>query len=310
MSLFYSFLMMLAAVIWGGAFVAQKAAMDSFGPYTFNALRSYIGAIALLPLAWYLARAGKAAPGKRSDLILGGICCGFWLTVSTLLQQVGLIDVEPGKAGFLTAMYILIVPLLGCFLRKIPSVNVWIAVAIALCGAYFLSIKSDFTIEHGDLLVLGCAFTFSFHVMTIDFFARRVDPVQLSCLQFFVCALLSSIPMFVVDKFAIPTGDLSAAESLAAAFGALSKGFWPLLFTGVFSSGVAYTLQIVSQKHLNATVATLIMSLESVFAALFGWLIRGEELTQRELLGCCLVFAAVILSQVDPSLIFRRKGKV
>lgn len=291
--------MMLAAVIWGGAFVAQKAAMDHFGPYTFNALRSYIGALALLPLAWVLAKSGKAAHGKRRDLIIGGLCCGFWLTVSTLLQQIGLIDVDPGKAGFLTAMYILIVPVLGCFARKIPAFNVWIAVVIALFGAYFLSIKKDLTIEHGDLLVLGCAFTFSFHVMTIDYFAQKVDPVQLSCAQFFVCALLSTIPMFAVEKFGVPTDGISASEALNTAYAALKNGLWPLVFTGVFSSGVAYTLQIVSQKHLNATVATLIMSLESVFAALFGWLIRHDSLTSREIFGCILVFTAVILSQIQ-----------
>lgn len=298
MTVIYSLLMMLAAVIWGGAFVAQKAAMDHFGPYTFNALRSYIGALALLPLAWCLAKAGKAAQGTKRNLFIGGVCCGFWLTVSTLLQQIGLIDVDPGKAGFLTAMYILIVPVLGCFVRKIPALNVWIAVAIALCGAYFLSIKSDFTIERGDLLVLGCAFTFSFHVMTIDHFARKVDPVQLSCAQFFVCALFSTIPMLAVEKFGLPTESVSAGAAADSALIALKNGFWPLVFTGIFSSGVAYTLQIISQKHLNATVATLIMSLESVFAALFGWLIRGDALTAREALGCVLVFAAVILSQI------------
>lgn len=284
----YNILLMLAALIWGSAFVAQSVGMDYIGPFTFNSVRSFLGAIVLLPVIWYTGRTKKTEiqqdrRQERKDLIMGGICCGVILTVSSSLQQIGLMYTSAGKAGFITALYILIVPVLGMFLGKRVGIKTWIGVVLAVIGMYLLCITSGFSISYGDFMVLLCAFVFSLHILTVDYFSPKVDGVKLSSIQFLVCGILSAIPMIVKEQ-------PQAADILAA--------WLPIAYAGVLSSGVAYTLQIVCQKHLNPTVASLIMSLESVFAVLTGWLILHEKLSIREFTGCVLVFAAIILAQL------------
>lgn len=282
----YNLLLMLAALIWGGAFVAQSVGMDYTGPYTFNVMRSFLGSLVLLPVIFFLDKKKSEEEKERSDkkvLIKGGICCGIILTISTTFQQIGLLHTTAGKAGFITALYILIVPILGIFLGKKAGIKVWISVVLALGGMYLLCVTSEFTIAFGDLMVLACAFVFSLHILAVDHFSPMVDGVKLSCIQFFVCGTLSSFPMFLLEH---------------PQLGQILDAWLPIAYAGILSSGVAYTLQIITQKHLNPTVASLLMSLESVFAALTGWLVLHERLSARELLGCVLVFAAIILSQL------------
>ncbi len=277
---------MLAALIWGGAFVAQSVGMDYTGPYTFNVMRSFLGSLVLLPVIFFLDKKKSEEEKEREDkkvLIKGGICCGIILTISTTFQQIGLLHTTAGKAGFITALYILIVPILGIFLGKKAGIKVWISVVLALGGMYLLCVTSEFTIAFGDLMVLACAFVFSLHILAVDHFSPMVDGVKLSCIQFFVCGTLSSFPMFLLEH---------------PQLGQILDAWLPIAYAGILSSGVAYTLQIITQKHLNPTVASLLMSLESVFAALTGWLVLHERLSARELLGCVLVFAAIILSQL------------
>lgn len=277
---------MLAALIWGGAFVAQSVGMDYTGPYTFNVMRSFLGSLVLLPVIFFLDKKKSEEEKERADkkvLIKGGICCGIILTISTTFQQIGLLHTTAGKAGFITALYILIVPILGIFLGKKAGIKVWISVVLALGGMYLLCVTSEFTIAFGDLMVLACAFVFSLHILAVDHFSPMVDGVKLSCIQFFVCGTLSSFPMFLLEH---------------PQLGQILDAWLPIAYAGILSSGVAYTLQIITQKHLNPTVASLLMSLESVFAALTGWLVLHERLSARELLGCVLVFVAIILSQL------------
>ena len=284
-----NFLLALTALIWGSAFVAQSVGMDYLGPFTFNSIRSVMGGIVLLPVIFILKRLDrksgktKTPAGSRKTLIIGGICCGAALAVASSLQQIGIMYTTAGKAGFITALYILIVPLLGLFLGKRAGVKVWIGVGLAVAGMYFLCITDGFSISKGDFLVLLCAIVFSVHILVIDYFAPKVDGVCLSCIQFFVCGILCAVPMLVQEQPQI-------GEILAA--------WMPLAYAGVLSCGVAYTLQVIAQKNTDPTVASLILSLESVFSVLAGWVILGEHLSGRELFGCALVFAAVLLAQL------------
>lgn len=289
---------MLAALIWGSAFVAQSVGMDYLGPFTFNCVRSFMGSIVLLPVIWFMDRQKKAhvidveeniaaAQGTKSQqrkvLLRGGLCCGVILTASTSLQQIGIQYTSAGKAGFITALYILIVPLIGLLLGKKVGTKTWIGVALAVVGMYLLCIKEGFSISYGDFMVLLCAVVFSLHILTVDYFSPKVDGIKLSCIQFFVCGCISLFPMMILEH-----------PVLSQIFAA----WLPLAYAGVLSSGVAYTLQIVTQKHLNPTVASLLMSLESVFAVLTGWLVLNERLSAKEMLGCVLVFIAIILAQL------------
>lgn len=284
----------LAAFIWGTAFVAQTVGMDHLGPCAFNAVRSFIGGTALLPAALISVklerRKGAAQPEealpfwkKHRTLVLGGVICGLLLGTASLLQQTGLKTVSPGKAGFLTALYIVLVPVLGCFFGKIPGWKVWAAVAAALIGVWFLSVREEsFSIAPGDILVLLCSLVFSFHILAVDRVSPSVNGVALSCMQFFVAGIFS-LPFALLTE-TIRWGDILSAWA-------------PLLYTGVLSSGVAYTLQILGQKNTEPTVASLIMCLESVFAVLAGWVVLGDALLPREILGCVLMFGAVVLAQ-------------
>ena len=285
----YSLLMALAALIWGTAFVAQRLGADKLDAYSFNSARSFIGSLALFVVAFTIGRRGAlaqlATPASRRELVLGGTLCGLILTVSTLFQQVGLADTTAGKAGFITTLYIVIVPIFGMVLGKRVSWLLWIAIAVAVAGMYLLCVKEGFTIGKGDRTVLCCAFTFSVHILMVDHFAKKVDNIALSATQFFFCGIFSLVP-FAWNGLKLP-----AASAVVSCWA-------PILYTAIFSSGLAYTLQIVTQKHLNPAVASLVMSLESVFAALSGWAFLHEKLTGVEFLGCVLVFGATILAQI------------
>ncbi len=281
-----AFMLILTAFIWGTAFVAQSMGMDYLGPFTFNGVRSMICGIALLPCIALLNKINGAS-GKRSgskkDLITGGIACGLLLFAASSLQQVGIQYTTAGKAGFITAFYIVIVPVLGIFLRKKTGWKVWLAVLLALTGLYFLCMTGKFSVGKGDLLIFLCALVFSLHILVIDYFSPRADGVKMSCIQFFVCGL-ASLPFMMTME----TPRLSA----------MLEGILPLLYAGVLSCGVAYTLQIVGQKNVNPAVASLILSLESCFSVLAGWLVLGERLSVRESIGCVLMFTAIILAQL------------
>lgn len=287
-------LLALAAFIWGTAFVAQSVGMDHVGPCTFNAARSFIGCIALLPVIFFSSRRkgregeirtpGQTGFWKRNrTLALSGLLCGVLLGGGSLLQQAGIQTVSPGKAGFLTALYIVLVPVLGIFGGRRPGAKVWLAVPVALMGTWLLSVREDFSAAPGDLLVIASALFFSLHILAVDRVSHRVDGVRLSCVQFFVAGVLSTVLALFLET--------PRWEDLLAAWG-------PLLYTGVLSSGVAYTLQILGQKGTDPTVASLVLSLESVFAALAGWVVLGQPLSPRELAGCALVFGAVVLAQL------------
>ena len=282
-------MLLLTALIWGCAFVAQSVGMDYVGPFTFNAVRSLIGAAVLLPVIALMDRLegkDKKKAEKKGDtrtLILGGVCCGIALGVASSLQQIGIQYTTVGKAGFITAMYIVIVPLMGVFVgRKVRPV-IGLCVVIAVAGLYFLCMKGGFSLGGGDLLVLICAVAFSVHILVIDYFSPLVDGVRMSAIQFLVAGLMCSVPMFLWEQ-PQPAVILSA---------------WaPILYAGVLSCGVAYTLQILGQKGADPVVASLLLSLESVFSVLAGWVILGQALSARELFGCALMFGAIILAQL------------
>lgn len=285
-----SFFLLLTATIWGVAFVSQSVGMDYVGPFTFNAVRSLIGAAVLVPCIFLLQKLQKKEEGqeihKKEDkkaLLTGGICCGLILAVASSFQQFGLLYATVGKAGFITAMYIILVPLFGVFFKKKVGLRIGISVVIAVAGLYLLCMTGSFRLEAGDILLLLCAVLFSLHIMVIDHFSPLVDGVKMSCIQFLTCGILCGVCMFLFE-----TPNLSLI--LAA---------WkPVLYAGVMSCGVAYTLQIVGQKGMNPTVASLIMSLESVISVLAGFVLLHEVLSRRELFGCVLMFAAIILAQL------------
>ncbi len=286
-------MLMLAAFIWGTAFVAQSVGMDCLGPFTFNGVRSFVGCAALLPCIWFFGKMNAKEqdqsvrnPDKkneRKDLIIGGISCGIVLFTAGSLQQTGIQYTSVGKAGFITACYIVIVPIWGIFLHKKIGWKVWVAVVFAVVGLYFLCITEKFTIGKGDVLIFICAFVFSLHIIVIDYFSPKVDGVKMSCIQFFVCGVLSIAPMLI---FETPKPDL------------ILRSWAPVLYAGILSSGVAYTLQIVGQKDVNPAIASLILSLESCFSVLAGWAVLKQHLSGRDAIGCALMFTAIILAQI------------
>lgn len=281
-----SLLLFLAAIIWGVAFVAQSVGMDYVGPFTFNCVRTLIGGLVLIPCIVFLNR-GKVK--KKTDftekkrLLLGGICCGVALTTGSTLQQFGIMYTTVGKAGFITAFYIIIVPILGLFLGKKCGLSVWISVVIALAGLYFLCITDGFSIGKGDIYVFLGAIAFSIHILVIDHFTQFNDGVKMSCIQFFVCGILCFVPMMLFEHPEISM---------------ILLAWKPILYAGVMSCGVAYTLQIVGQKNMNPTVASLILSLESVTSVIAGFLVLHQNLSHRELIGCGLMFVAIVLAQL------------
>ncbi len=289
-----SLLLFLTALIWGVAFVAQSVGMDYVGAFTFSFSRCIIGGVVLIPCIWFLNRRKEEEPEKKASekkdkkeerriCVIGGVCCGIALFFASNLQQFGLKYTTVGKAGFITALYIILVPVLGLFMKKRVQGKVWISVLLAVAGLYLLCITDGFSLGTGDLLVLLCALMFSVHILVIDYFSPKTDGVKMSCIQFFVCGILSGIAMLIFEE---------------PSLGALLQAWMPILYAGVLSCGVAYTLQIVGQKDMDPTVASLILSLESVVSVLAGWVLLGQRLSLREISGCVLMFAAIILAQL------------
>lgn len=300
-------LLALTALIWGVAFVAQSVGMEYVGPFTFNAVRSLIGGMALLPCIYWQQRrrqkggmseemrtagpageaAGNESPAASSrTLWAGGILCGLALCVASSLQQIGIAYTTVGKAGFITALYIVIVPVLGIFMKKKTGLLVWVSVALAAAGLYFLCMTEELSVGRGDLYVLGCAGVFSLHILLIDWFSPRTDGVKLSCIQFFVCGIVALAAALLWES--------PQPEAILAAWA-------PILYAGVLSCGVGYTLQVIGQKGLDPTVASLILSLESLFSVLAGWVLLGQSLSGREIAGCILMSAAIVLAQLKPA---------
>lgn len=332
-------MLLLTAAIWGVAFVAQSVGMEYVEPFTFNAVRSIIGGLVLIPVIFLLnpragRKGGAAAPDswpdemaseggrrlasdevvyeggrlasdemasegggfpapdrrlaerrkERETLLAGGIACGVMLCLASNFQQFGVRYTTVGKAGFITACYIVIVPVLGLFQKKKCGLNVWGAVFAAAVGLYLLCMEGDgFFLSKGDGLVFCCAILFSFHILVIDYYAPKTDGVKLSCIQFLVCGILSFLMMLIFEHPVL--SDILAAKL-------------PILYAGIMSCGVAYTLQVLGQKGMNPTIASLILSLESSISVLAGWLILGQKLGPRQLIGCGVMFGAIILAQL------------
>lgn len=296
-------LLLIAAFIWGVAFVAQSAGAEEVGPFTFLSLRSFLGAAVLLPFIAFRSVKAKRknemqnAQKNARTLVIAGILCGIALCVASYFQQAGIAalqsqaqvdsaaaqDAISGKAGFITAMYILIVPLFGLFSKKKVQGKLWISVGMGIIALYLLSVKEGFSVSSGDVLLILCALMFAVHILVIDYYSPKVDGVKLACIQFFVTGLLALVPMLLIES---PSFDSIKSAGLSIAY------------TGILSSGVGYTLQILGQKYTRPTVASLIMSLESVFAVLAGMVLSHEIPTSRESIGCVLMFAAIMLAQL------------
>ena len=279
--------LLLATVIWGSAFVAQSVGMDHVGPYTFQAIRCAMAAIGLVPVIAIFDAGkndGKSFISRFADkkLWTAGVLAGIPLCFAANLQQIGILYTDAGKSAFLTAMYIIFVPLIGIFLKQRPSPMIPVCVLLAAIGLYFLSCAGVSGINIGDICLLLCALAFAVQITVIDRFAQIVDPLRLNCIQAGVCAAGSALVMLFTET---PTLD------------GIAGSWWPMCYAGFLSMGVAYSLQIIGQKHLDPAPASLIMSLESVFAALSGWLFLQETMTFEESVGCILVFLAVILTQ-------------
>lgn len=311
----YSNLMLgLAAFIWGVAFVAQSVGMEYVGPFTFNAARFLIGGTVLIPCILFpgdrnrkdkpagsgaavlsqtegkssaILNNGQAAgrqPGEKVRIgIEGGICCGTALFAGSSFQQLGIMYTTVGKAGFITALYIVIVPVLGIFVKKKVGWTVWVSVMLATIGMYLLCMTEGFRVGKGDVYLFLCAIAFSLHILVIDYFSPKADGVFISCVQFFTAGVLAFAVMIFTEQ-----------PSLAS----ILKAWLPIAYAGVMSCGVAYTLQVVGQKNTDPTIAALILSLESVFSLLAGWVILGQKLSPKELFGCVLVFGGILLAQV------------
>lgn len=295
-----SCLLFLTACIWGSSFVAQSVGMDYIGPYTFNCLRFLLGGAVLLPVILYGQHKKKKQKAvqndrkiKRKETIYGGLICGIVLCIASTLQQMGIMYTTAGKAGFLTALYIVLVPVFSIFLKRKANLQLWISVVLALIGLYLLCMKESFSLNWGDWLLILCAIGFSIHILVVDYFSPKMDGTILSCIQFMTVGVISGIGMLLWEH-------LDWNMVLLAAK--------PILYSGVLSCGVGYTLQVIAQKGLNPTVASLLMSLESVVSVIAGFLILHEVLSERELFGCIFMFAAVILAQIPvKQLLFQKK---
>ena len=291
-------MLLIAALIWGSTFVAQTTASDTVEPFTFLFSRSFIGFLFLIPVIaiFNFQNNKKLSEGERKKTlkpsrltVIAGVLCGIALVVASFCQQKGITlmtENASGKAGFITALYIVFTPIFGVLLkRRIPKI-IAVCVPIATVGFYLLCIKSGFVIEFGDILTLASAVFFTFHILIIDYFMEKgANPIKTSCIQFLVVGLISLILAFVFE-----TPDFSI----------IWNARFEIMYAGFLSSGIAYTLQIMAQKDADPTSATLIMSLESVFAVLSGWLVLDEALSTKELIGCVFVFVAVILAQIQP----------
>lgn len=281
-------MLLMAAAIWGLGFVAQRLGMDHMGPFTFNGLRFLLGAASLLPLLWWLKSRQPKQPagqpsGDRRLLLTGGLIAGGVLFSAASLQQVGLLYTTAAKAGFITGLYIILVPVIGLALRHKTGANTWVGALIAMAGLYYLSVTEEFTIGYGDLLQVVGALFWAVHLLVLDHYSSRVAPIRLAGVQFVVCGLLSLATAFVIET---PTVS-----------GALA-GWQALLYAGLVSVGIGYTLQVVGQRGAHPAHAAIILSLETVFAAIGGVLLLGESLDERALVGCSLMLAGMLISQI------------
>jgi len=288
-------MLLLAAFIWGCAFVAQDVAADSLEPFAFNGSRMLLAALAMLPTVCWMDRRTAAqksgglvwkqmSGSEKKTLLIGGVCCGAFLSMGSAFQQIGLsLGTGAGKAGFITAQYIVLVPVLGIFWRKRVGLLVWAAVALSVVGLYLLCMQGSFAIDPGDGMLLLCAAAYSGHILVVDYFSRRTDCVKLSCLQFAVTAVIC---LLFTALFENPTWAAIRACAI------------PILYAGVLSGAAGYTLQIMGQRDAEPTVASLLMSLESVFAVLAGWVLLGDTLSARELFGCVLMMGGIVLAQL------------
>ena len=277
--------LLVATIIWGSTFIAQSVGMDYIGPFTFLTMRAVLAVPFLIVLLFVMERNPAETVRKWLDpkLWKAGLICGISLFVAAGLQQVGIVHTTAGKAGFITAMYILLVPILGIFLKKLPPVTVWVSVVMAVIGLYFLSCVGVSQINIGDLYLLGCAFTYAVQITLVDIYGPGLDGFRLNCVQTLVSGFFAAIFMSFLE-----TPDISNI-----------LGCWTsIAYAGILSTGIAFSLQIIGQKHVEPAPASLIMSLESVFAVLSGWLFLQERMSKYEITGCILVFAAVILSQI------------
>ena len=282
------FILLVTTIIWGCAFVAQSIGMDHISPFTFQAVRSALAVLTLLPVIFLFdlkKKDGKTYIARwcNRKLWIAGSLCGIALFVASGAQQVGLIDTDAGKAGFLTSMYIVIVPILGLFFRKKLSISTIFGVLVAVAGLYLFSGAGNTGIAPGDMLMILCAFAFAVQILLVELLGMGMDGLRLNCIQCLVCSLLSAVVMIFTET---PT------------WGSLVDCAIPLAYAGCLSMGVAYSLQIIGQQKLDSVPASIIMSLESVFAALAGWLLLNERMSPREMTGCTLLFTAVILSQL------------
>lgn len=286
-----SFLLILTAFIWGIAFVAQSKGGDAVGPFSFNCVRSFIGCLVLLPVIKIMDALNVSKRPTNLDekkkLWKAGIACGFFLFIASNLQQLGInLGTPAGKAGFLTACYILLVPIIGMFFHKKCHWNVWVGVGITVVGLYLLCMNGSFYLQISDILVILCALVFALQILTVDHFNPFVDGVRLSCIQLFVCSMLTAIPMLL---FEMNSHWLSQFTM---------EAWIPILYAGIGSCGIAYTLQIIGQEDVNPTIASLLMSLESVFSVIAAWIILHQQLSMRQLGGCALIFIAIVLAQL------------
>ena len=287
-------LLLLTAFVWGTSFIAQSKGVEEITALAFNGIRSLLGGVVLLPVIALLdfSKKRKGAQVQKIDknLITGGVICGIFLCIATTLQTAGMVYTSPGKAGFITALYMVIVPIIGLFMGKKPSAVILISVLIAVAGLYMMCIDSELSINFVDVLIFVCAFVFAGHILVIDYFSPKVDGIKLSCLQFFVCGVISVVLMLIFEE--------PKLEPILGCWASIG-------YSGIMSCGVAYTLQIVGQKYTDPTSASILMSLESVFATLStvilvscGWSLTGGAMSLREIFGCVLMFVAIILVQL------------
>ena len=297
-----SLLLLLGSVIWGAAFVAQRVGMDHVGPFTFNGIRMLLAWLVMIPVTALMEHKNKNTPGYTApdpkDQRLSGVICGALLFIATSLQQMGLVSTTAGKAGFITALYVVLVPVAAWFLfRKNPGKVIWLGVLIAVGALWLLCMPADggFVLQSGDLLVLGCAVCFTFQILCVDHYAARVSGVKLARDEFLVTGGLSML-------IAVATEPIS--------WEGVREALIPILYAGIMSGAVGYTLQVLGQRDTDPTVASLLMCMEAVFAVLTGVLLIGEKMTVRETVGCVLMFCAVILAQLSPVISsIRRNGQ-
>jgi len=285
-------LLLLTAAIWGVAFTAQRAGMEFVGPFTFNGVRFLLGSLSLLPLLVFFGR-DKQLTANRSNALITGVLAGTVLFAAASLQQIGMITTTAGKAAFITSLYIVLVPIIGKFLGQTTGKGTWMGCIIAAVGLYFLCIKEAASIQFGDLLVLIGAFLWAIHILVIGYFSPRVDVLKLSFVQFMTCSVLSSVIAAITEEVILSS---------------LVKAAVPILYGGICSVGIAYTLQAVGQKHAQPAHAAIILSMEAVFAAIGGFLLLGEKLGTREMLGCLLMLSGMLISQLHGLRIHKKES--